>query len=99
MIALHDADNESALQLVKARLHDAGIDIQFSNEEMESINCLGGRASDLASVCLYFACLTFEGQIAMFTAPTQIAYWAKTYRCGRGYYPTTRLRVAQARVW
>ncbi|KAI0005857.1 RNA12 protein-domain-containing protein [Russula compacta] len=50
MIALHDADNESALQLVKARLHDAGIDVQFSNEEMERINCLGGRASDLASL-------------------------------------------------
>jgi len=52
-IALHDADHESALRLVKARLHDAGVDIQFSREETEKIICLGGRASDLASVRLY----------------------------------------------
>jgi len=49
-IALHDADHESALRLVKARLHDAGVDIQFSREETEKIICLGGRASDLASL-------------------------------------------------
>ncbi|KAI9509964.1 RNA12 protein-domain-containing protein [Russula earlei] len=47
MIGLHDADNESVLQFVKARLHNADVDVQFSHEEMEKINYLGGRASDL----------------------------------------------------
>ncbi|KAH9997539.1 exonuclease [Russula vinacea] len=48
MIALRDADNQTALQYVKARLDDVGI--EFSLEETEMINCLGGRASDLASL-------------------------------------------------
>ena len=61
MIALHDADNQSALQYVKAKLHDVGIDVRFSPEETEMINCLGGRASDLASVCLNFANFTVWG--------------------------------------
>jgi hypothetical protein len=53
MIALQDADHESALQLVKAKLHDAGIDVQFSREETDEISCLGGRAGDLTTVCPY----------------------------------------------
>jgi hypothetical protein len=58
MIALHDADNQSALQYVKARLHDVGIDVRFSLEETELIDRLGGGASDLITVCLDFACFT-----------------------------------------
>ena len=50
MIALHDADDQSALQYVKAKLGDAGIDVRFSLEETGMINCLGGRASDLTTV-------------------------------------------------
>ncbi|KAH9966490.1 RNA12 protein-domain-containing protein [Russula dissimulans] len=50
MIALHDADAESVLQFVKARLHNAGISVQLTHEETETINCLGGRASDLTSL-------------------------------------------------
>jgi hypothetical protein len=61
MIALHDADNQSALQYVKARLDDVGIDVQFSPEETEMIDCLGGRASDLASVGLNLSFFTAWG--------------------------------------
>ncbi|KAI0256515.1 RNA12 protein-domain-containing protein [Lactifluus subvellereus] len=50
MIALSDADNASALQFVKAKLHEAGFEVEFSHDEMEMINCLGGRASDVAIV-------------------------------------------------
>ncbi|KAI0306739.1 RNA12 protein-domain-containing protein [Multifurca ochricompacta] len=49
MIALFDADNASALEFIKTTLHEAGVEVQFSYEETEMINCLGGRASDLAS--------------------------------------------------
>ena len=57
MIALRDADNQSALQYVKARLGDVGIDIQFSLEETELIDRLGGRASDLTTVRLFLPAL------------------------------------------
>jgi hypothetical protein len=80
MIALHDADSASALQFVEARLHNAGIDIQFSREETEKINCLGGRASDLASVRSRFISVIFEDEHAIFTAHTKNACWAETYR-------------------
>jgi len=50
MIALRDADAESVLQFLKARLHNAGIGVQLTHEETEEINCLGGRASDLTSL-------------------------------------------------
>ncbi|KAN0124028.1 RNA12 domain containing protein [Russula decolorans] len=49
-IALHDADDQSALQYVKTKLGDVGIDVRLSLEETEMINCLGGRASDLATL-------------------------------------------------
>ena len=58
MIALRDADNQSALQYVKARLHDVGIDVQFSLEETELVDRLGGGASNLDTVCLDLACFT-----------------------------------------
>ena len=61
MIALRDADNQTALQYVKARLDDVGI--EFSLEETEMINCLGGRASDLASVRLNLSALPSEANM------------------------------------
>jgi len=63
MIVLHDADNQSALQYVKARLDDVGIDVRFSLEETEMINGLGGRASDLASVRLNLPALPSEANM------------------------------------
>jgi len=50
VIALSDVDNASALQLVRTKLHEAGIEIQLSHDDTEMIGWLGGRASDLASV-------------------------------------------------
>ncbi|KAI0273842.1 RNA12 protein-domain-containing protein [Gloeopeniophorella convolvens] len=50
MIALFDADTASALQFVKARLHEAGVDVDFSPEETVMVERLGGRASDLSSL-------------------------------------------------
>ena len=78
-VALHDADHESALRLVKTRLHDAGVDVQFSPSETEKIQYLGGRASDLASVCLYPAHVTFAVQHVTFTAHTQNACRAEAF--------------------
>lgn len=49
-IALYDADAASALQFVKQRLHESGIDADFSEKETMYVERLGGRASDLASV-------------------------------------------------
>jgi hypothetical protein len=68
MIALRDADNQSALQYVKARLDDVGI--EFSPEETEMINCLGGRASDLASVRFDLSALSSETNM-LYTAHSQ----------------------------
>jgi hypothetical protein len=73
MIALSDADNASALEFVKAKLHEAGIEIQFSHDEREMINYLGGRASDVATVCFHATCLAFKDQHAISTAHTQSA--------------------------
>ena len=52
MVAFRDADNQSLLQYVKARLHDVGIDVRFSLEEMVLIDRLGSTASNLTTVCL-----------------------------------------------
>ena len=60
MIALSDVDNANALQLVRARLHETDTEIQLSHDDTEMINWLGGRASDLASVCLYLLRSTLE---------------------------------------
>lgn len=49
-IALYDADSASALQFVKQRLQESGIDADFSEKETMYVERLGGRASDLASV-------------------------------------------------
>ncbi|EIM82494.1 exonuclease [Stereum hirsutum FP-91666 SS1] len=49
-IALYDADSASALQFVKQRLHESGIDADFSEKETAYVERLGGRASDLASL-------------------------------------------------
>jgi len=50
MIALSDVDNANALQLVRAKLHETGTEIQLSHDDTEMISWLGGRASDLASL-------------------------------------------------
>ncbi len=79
MIALHDADNQSALQYVKAKLSDVGINVRLSVEETEMVDCLGGRASDLATVRL--DCLLYSsGANVPLTAYTQNACRAETRR-------------------
>ena len=50
MIVLADADSASALSLVKEKLHSANIDVDFSRDETEHVERLGGRAEDLESV-------------------------------------------------
>jgi len=49
-IALSDADSASSLSFVKQKLHDSGIDIGISGQQAQSVERLGGRASDLESV-------------------------------------------------
>lgn len=49
-ISLSDADNASAMSFVKQKLHDSGVDINFSQQQLAYIDRLGGRASDLESV-------------------------------------------------
>jgi len=62
MIALRDADDQSALQHIKAKLGDVGIDVRFSLEETKIISCLGGRASDLTAVPFsFFFCFSVWG--------------------------------------
>ena len=50
-IALYDADTGSALAFLKQRLRDAGLTTELTKPEVASIECLGGRASDLEIVC------------------------------------------------
>ena len=50
-IALYDADAASALSFVKQKLTDAGVDQTFTPEQTAYVERLGGRASDLESVC------------------------------------------------
>ena len=50
IIALSDADSVSALSLVRQKLQDAQIDINFGREETSLVERLGGRAEDLESV-------------------------------------------------
>lgn len=59
MIVLADADSASALSLVKEKLHSANIDVDFSRDETEHVERLGGRAEDLESVSgtLKWACI------------------------------------------
>ncbi|EIW60623.1 uncharacterized protein TRAVEDRAFT_57812 [Trametes versicolor FP-101664 SS1] len=49
-ISLSDADNASAMSFVKQKLHDSGVDINFSQQQLAYIDRLGGRASDLESL-------------------------------------------------
>ncbi|KAJ7184170.1 RNA12 protein-domain-containing protein [Mycena filopes] len=49
-IALHDADAASALAFVKRKLEDADIKLQYTREQVASVERLGGRASDLESL-------------------------------------------------
>lgn len=49
-ISLSDADHASALAFVKQKLHDSGMDVEFTREQTSYIERLGGRASDLESV-------------------------------------------------
>lgn len=49
-IPLYDADTGSALAFVKQRLCDAGMTAELTGSEVASIECLGGRASDLEIV-------------------------------------------------
>lgn len=52
-IALSDADSDTALSFVTQKLKDAGIDQAFTAEETKYVERLGGRASDLDSVCTH----------------------------------------------
>ena len=52
-IALSDADASSSLSFVKQKLHDSGSDIGISVQDARHIGRLGGRASDLESVCVW----------------------------------------------
>jgi hypothetical protein len=49
-IALYDADAASALSFVKQKLRDAHVDLDFNPTQIEYVERLGGRASDLESV-------------------------------------------------
>ncbi|KDR81387.1 hypothetical protein GALMADRAFT_58608 [Galerina marginata CBS 339.88] len=49
-IALSDADPSSSLSFVKQKLRDAGIDIGISSQDIQYVERLGGRASDLESL-------------------------------------------------
>lgn len=50
IIALSDADSASALSLVKQKLQEAQVEIEFGHEETSYVERLGGRAEDLESV-------------------------------------------------
>lgn len=56
-MALSDADSDSALSFVKQKLHDVGVEVNFTSPQVSYIERLGGRASDLESVsvqsCLF----------------------------------------------
>ncbi|KAJ7684746.1 RNA12 protein-domain-containing protein, partial [Mycena polygramma] len=49
-IALYDADAASALAFVKRKLKDAEINLDYTREQIASVERLGGRASDLESL-------------------------------------------------
>ncbi|KAJ6606606.1 RNA12 protein-domain-containing protein [Mycena vulgaris] len=49
-IALYDADAASALAFVKRKLKDADINLDYTPEQVASVDRLGGRASDLESL-------------------------------------------------
>ncbi|KAJ7366501.1 RNA12 protein-domain-containing protein [Mycena albidolilacea] len=49
-IPLHDADAASALAFVKRKLEDADIDLEYTREQVASVERLGGRATDLENL-------------------------------------------------
>ncbi|KAJ6466338.1 RNA12 protein-domain-containing protein [Mycena sanguinolenta] len=49
-IALYDADAASALAFVKRKLEDAHIKLEYTQEQVTSVQRLGGRATDLESL-------------------------------------------------
>jgi len=49
-VALEDADATSALTFVQQKLHDAGLDYQFTKQQTAYVERLGGRASDLETL-------------------------------------------------
>ncbi|KAF9452822.1 hypothetical protein P691DRAFT_771933 [Macrolepiota fuliginosa MF-IS2] len=49
-IALYDADATSSLAFVKQKLQDAGVNTSFTGDEVQCLQRLGGRASDLESL-------------------------------------------------
>ncbi|GBE82399.1 RNA12 protein-domain-containing protein [Sparassis latifolia] len=49
-IKLSDADNASALSFMKQKLHDSGVEIDFTRQQRTYVERLGGRASDLESL-------------------------------------------------
>ncbi|KAF7357625.1 hypothetical protein MSAN_01359000 [Mycena sanguinolenta] len=49
-IALYDADAASALAFVKRKLEDAHIKLEYTQEQVKSVQRLGGRATDLESL-------------------------------------------------
>lgn len=52
MIALSDADEETALAFVQQKLKEVKLDVELTPKATASIERLGGRASDLDNVCL-----------------------------------------------
>ncbi|KAM6500724.1 RNA12 domain containing protein [Amanita muscaria] len=50
VIQLSDADAASSLLFVKQKLHDLGLNVEFTSEQTVCIERLGGRASDLESL-------------------------------------------------
>jgi hypothetical protein len=52
-IALSDADAASALAFVKRKLKDADINLEYTREQVASVERLGGRATDLESVSIH----------------------------------------------
>ena len=53
-ISLSDADSASSLSFVKQKLHDGGVDVKFTQAQVQYVGRLGGRASDLESVRGFF---------------------------------------------
>jgi RNA12 protein len=49
-VALYDADTTSALSFVKGKLRDYGVELEYTKEQIEYVERLGGRASDIQTV-------------------------------------------------
>jgi len=49
-IALYDADASSALSIVKQKLRDTGVSLEYTQAQIGCVERLGGRASDLETL-------------------------------------------------